>query len=717
MSNAIDVSITLRLRDQAASPAGKVLTEIRRKARDAADGNRDIARSAADVERAVGKEARAYDKVGKSVDAVTRHVRMVNEAARRAAAESTRGADRMSAAWRKVEGSAKGAAGAMRMAGRGIGAAGQAGAGLMAGGYVAGRALEKPIDFERQLADMSNTAFGDRDLAGRQSGMTELRDTINKAVSGGGGSRDSAAAALNTMIASGAVETGAAMSMLPTLQKYGTAAGVDPQELANIAVRGVQNKYFTPDQLDEALDKAIAAGQAGGFELKDMARWLPQLMASARGMKGMAGFETILAASQASMTTAGNTDQAGNNLVNLFAKMSSQDAIGNFDKLGIDLPGTMAAAIEKGLNPLDAFVALIDKEVVGKDKAYQALQARLGAAQGDGEKAAILENMGDILEGSAMGQIIQDRQALMGLVAVMNQGEYMAAVKAEMANSAGVGQANFDLIAGTTSYKGEQVALAREKAQDGLLESVKGPLDGAMERIAAFSDTFPGLTTAAYGAATAIGVMTAAATAFAAIGMLRGGAMGAAGLGARGAAAGVGGAAGAGGTTAQAVKSVVAGEFGGVARGATAAAAGGGALAGVARGAARAAPIIGLGLGAYDIISTLADKQASTAEKVDGVVGTMGGMAGAYAGGTAGAAAGALLGSVVPLIGTAIGGILGGVLGGIGGYMFGSDVQKDARELVVNDTRRYIIRNELSMDGVVVARKVNEFNARDMARR
>ena len=716
----LDVAITLRLRDQAGTAASRVLAEIKRSVRDVATGNREVARTAAEIERAVTQEARAYDRVGKSTDAVTRHVRQLNEAARRAVAESTRGADRMAAAWRKTEGAVKSAAGAMRMAGRGIGAVGQAGAGMAAAGYVVNRAIEQPVSFERRLADMSNTAYGERDLAGRKEGMAELASVINASVREGGGSRDSAAEALNAIIASGAVEIKDALAMLPTLQKYSTATGASTAELANIAIRGVQNKYFDPAQISEALDKAIAAGQAGGFELKDMSRWLPQLMASAKGMRGMEGFETILAASQASLTTAGDTDQAGNNLVNLFAKMSSQDAIRNFEKLDIDLAGSLAAAIEKGMNPLDAFVALIDKEVVGKDKAYTALQAKLAAAQGDGEKSEVMGNMADILEGSAVGQIVQDRQALMALVAVMNQRDYMASVKTAMSKSDGAGQANFDLIATTTSYKEEQVALAKEKAQDGLLENIKGPLDGALERIAAFSDTFPGLTTGAYAAATAIGAMTAAATAFAAIGMLRGGLGAAAGAGV-GVRAGAAGAAGAGGGAAAAVKSVVAGEFGGgaaaaatAARGATGA---GGVLAGAARGAVRALPVVGLGLGAVDVISTLANGQATTAQKVDGVMSTLGGMAGAYAGGTAGAATGALIGSVVPVLGTAIGAALGGILGGVGGYLFGSDVTQTAREVVVNDTRRYIIRNELSLDGAIIAQKVNELNSRDMVRR
>jgi hypothetical protein len=150
---------------------------------------------------------------------------------------------------------------------------------------------------------------------------------------------------------------------------------------------------------------------------KDMARWLPQMMASASGMKSMAGFERILASAQASAVTAGNKDQAGNNLVNLLAKLNSRDTALDFKKQGIDLSGTLAKARENGQLPLDAFVQLIDTQVVGKDKAFQALKAKAATAQG-GEKTAAYDGMADILQASAVGKVVQDRQAMLALVAI-----------------------------------------------------------------------------------------------------------------------------------------------------------------------------------------------------------------------------------------------------------------------------------------------------------
>ena len=43
-------------------------------------------------------------------------------------------------------------------------------------------------------------------------------------------------------------------------------------------IKGVQNGFIenTPEAIGLALDKAMAAGQSGQFELPDMAKWLAQ---------------------------------------------------------------------------------------------------------------------------------------------------------------------------------------------------------------------------------------------------------------------------------------------------------------------------------------------------------------------------------------------------------------------------------------------------------
>ncbi len=644
--NDMSVQVTLRLRDQMGRYTKRALDDVTRATGDAATAARGLARAGADTDR-------------------MRFGGLLN---------GLRQVDRLSrTAMQSLRGVASAASNAAK-------AAGQVGSGLAAGGYVAGRALAKPMDYERRVAQMANTAYAERDVAGRRAGMTQLDASITGAVRTGGGTRDDAAEALDKMLASGAIKADAATSLLPVLQKYSTASGAASGDLADIVIRGVQQGFFKPEEAQAALDRAMVAGQMGGFELKDMARWLPQMMANAQGMKGMAGFERILASAQASAVTAGNKDQAGNNLVNLLAKLNSSDTAQDFRKQGIDLAGSLAKARESGELPLDAFIRLVETRVVGRDKRFQAARAKAAGATG-GDRASALNDMADILQASAVGRVMQDRQALLALVAEMTQKGYVADVLGGMRGAAGAGETAFGVVASTSAFKAQQASNEKDIAASGMLAHVKPYLDPAMERLAAFGAEFPALTTAAMEATTAIGAMTAAAAAFGGLRMLTGGA----------GAAGAGGAAGMAG------------------RGA-----GFGKLAG--RLAGRAGGLLAVAGAAYDVYAT-EQSAMSRNDKNAAHVATAGGLGGTLAGAGLGAKAGAALGTLVaPGIGTAVGAGVGGIGGGLLGWLGGTSLGQKLGDMIFRDERVVRVESVLQLDGREVARAVNEVNGRDATR-
>lgn len=356
------------------------------------------------------------------------------------------------------------------------------GAGAIAGAYAAARPIGETMSYDRRLAMMSNTAYSDQNLAGRQAGMKQLDTAIVNAVRIGGGTREDAAETLDGLLASGAISQKSAMNLLPTLQKFSTATGADPKALGDIAIRGMQTFGIKESELPKALDMAIMAGQKGGFELKDMAKWLPQQMAAGKqaGLSGMGGFAKLLAANQASVITAGSKDEAGNNLVNLLAKINSDDTKTDLKKLHIDLPGTLAKARSEGTDGLDAFVGIVD-HVVGKDKRFAELKKQAANAPvKSAEKQDAMNGMADILQGSAIGKVIQDRQALMALVALMNNRDYVKGIEKQLPNAAGTGEANFQTIAATDDFKVKQAANENAIAKQKALGGVNGVVgDGA----------------------------------------------------------------------------------------------------------------------------------------------------------------------------------------------------------------------------------------------
>lgn len=394
-------------------------------------------------------------------------------------------------------------------------------AGALAAGYVMSRPVNQTMDYGMRLAQMSNTAFNDRNTAGRIAGKAELNDAIVKSVRTGGGTRDGAATALDTLIASG-VFTGKdaiknATGMLPSLMKASTASGADASELAQIGIRSMQTMGIKPADMGKVFDMSIAAGQAGGFELKDMAKWLPQQMAAAKlaGISGKDGMAKLLAANQASAITAGTKDEAGNNLTNLLLKINSRDTAVDAQKQGINLSGTLAAARGKGMDSLDAFVGIAD-HVVGKDKSYQALQAKLKTATG-ADRKTILESQTDILQGSAIGKIVQDRQALMALVGIMSNRDYMKDVQNKVQAEAnakpgeGATDKNYAVVSAEAGFKVQQASNEKTFATQNAFENLT-PLVGAVaDGFTAIAQEYPVLTSTTVAATTALTALAAAA--------------------------------------------------------------------------------------------------------------------------------------------------------------------------------------------------------------
>lgn len=388
-------------------------------------------------------------------------------------------------------------------------------AGGVTGAFFASKALlDKPMDYSTRLAQMANTAFDDRDTNGRKAGKEELNASIISAVRYGGGSRDDAAGTLDNMISSGVVGVEDAKRLLPGFMKSSSASGASAKDLSSIAIRSSQTMGIPLNEVMDILDEANAAGKAGGFELRDMAKSLPQAMAGAKqsGLTGREGFRKVIAMLQASVITAGSKDEAANNVFNWLGKINSDDTAKDFKKQGIDLRGRLVSGREKGVDSADTFVALVD-EVASKDKQYVALKAKLTNAKTKGEKEDTLSAMTDILQGGAIGKVIQDRQALMSLVSVMNNREYVAEIQKKMRTGKGSLGQDFNVMSDESGYKAQQLANNRDIAMSqayGAGSPLKALMDGANWA----AEKFPILTAAVVGTTAALGVFATALIAF-----------------------------------------------------------------------------------------------------------------------------------------------------------------------------------------------------------
>jgi len=331
--------------------------------------------------------------------------------------------------------------------------------------------VDDSIAYNSQLMNMANTAYYDRDLKGRIAGKHELSNATLSAIRQGGGSRDQATQALNNMIASGIYSTAQAKDLLPTVQMTVTGTRASSTDLAAIGTKGGLFGYSnSKEDYLKMIDMGNLSGKQGGFELKDMAPWLPRQMgaASLSGMKGDRDFAILLSANQMAMKVAGSSDEAGNNIQNLLFKLNGQDTASDFKKMGVDLRGWLANVQQSGKNPMIAYTELIEKQLQ-KDPRYSKLQKEIASSKTDSERKDRAERAAAVLQGGIVGSIFQDREALKGMIALVS-------MKGEWLRQASVVE---------TQYKGTTAkdAQANMQESDFKIQAFKNEWQAAADRV------------------------------------------------------------------------------------------------------------------------------------------------------------------------------------------------------------------------------------------
>jgi len=408
--------------------------------------------------------------------------------------------------------------------------------------------LKKERTYGRQLADMANTAYADTDVKGRIAGIPVLNASITDATRKGGGTREQSAEALDTLVASGVVSLADSIKMLPGITKAATASTATPKELATIGIRSNQNFKVDAGELPKLLGGAMVGGQAGGFELKDMAKWLPQQMAAGGnlGMSGKEGFAKLVAWNQASVITAGTKDEAGNNLKDLLNELNTPHfkdfmakellnggkAMKKGDKLGKQkqIDDVYLDYQAQGVDKVSATIDLLDKQLA-KNPAYAKLQDQLKATpkEDTAGRRSILESMSAQVQGSETGKIFHNQQSMMGFLALSNNREYTAGVldkvHKEYAAPAGTGAVDIAhrVVASTNDFKMQQADNEKLFAQTDAVGGANVALGKFAELTTSFYQQYPSFSSTLEFSKLAVGGLAAAAGVASAALMLVGG--------------------------------------------------------------------------------------------------------------------------------------------------------------------------------------------------
>lgn len=316
---------------------------------------------------------------------------------------------------RTVKGLELGAAGRMKV-GEGIEnikESGRAIAGVVGAAVMPTMAAANFESIIRDIAIKGSIARTDKE--------TELSQGIRRDAQSTGMNRSELAQAVNTLVAGGmAVEEAA--SMARTMARFSISQNAQSEDVAKMILALRQSGITDPALMEKTLGKVAVAGDLGSFEAKDMAKHFAALMPQMTGfgLSGDRGTIELANMLQTQMKAAGSTDEAANNLANLLSKITSEDSKAKFDKKGIDLTESMQAAIAGGLDPITAFLKLIQESTRQTDPAKAARMAELQKQIADAQDPAATQKMlNGYLEIAGLSEFISDRQAKQAALAVL----------------------------------------------------------------------------------------------------------------------------------------------------------------------------------------------------------------------------------------------------------------------------------------------------------
>jgi hypothetical protein len=208
------------------------------------------------------------------------------------------------------------------------------------------------------------------------------------------------------------------------LAKAATASRATFEDLAKM---NVSFDLLGVKDMGLAFDQATKAGKQGAFEMRDMAKWFPVLggMMKSVGVTGNEAVVNMAARLQISRRTAGSNDEAGNNFKNFLSKLTAPDTAKDFEKLGVNLPGSLQRMARDGQDPIEGGIGIIMAKM--KDSApgaameLQKLAEAMAKIKDPAERAAEMERRKGFIESIGqrvgIGQMFQDMQAMSYLLA------------------------------------------------------------------------------------------------------------------------------------------------------------------------------------------------------------------------------------------------------------------------------------------------------------
>ncbi|MBA1187970.1 phage tail tape measure protein [Pseudomonas entomophila] len=315
-----------------------------------------------------------------------------------------------------------------------------------------------------------------------QPGEAQLNRTVIDTASDTGMSRNDVADLVNQLVGAG-MELDKALSYAPVAAKFAIGQGASGVDTASMIQALEQNaKISDPRVMQQALEAIAYQGQAGSFEASDMAKWFPQLLAGMEknGITGLDAVTSLGSMLQVQMKTAGSSDEAANNFKNWMEKLGAGDVVKAYKDAGIDYQASLNTGLQKGMNVIEASMALAMKYVKATDpaKAKKIEEAKANIdKEADPEKAkAALEALEKTLR---TGDIFADMQVKAALTAYgQNRGLYEE-LKADSKKASGILDKNLAERRETSAQQWAELGQAVDDSMRSIGDAIRPVTDGA----------------------------------------------------------------------------------------------------------------------------------------------------------------------------------------------------------------------------------------------
>lgn len=302
---------------------------------------------------------------------------------------------------------------------------------LLGGGSLLRQAVADVINFERTLTEMRLTG----ELTAKE--MDNIRQEIIALSSTTLQLPEDQLETFKNMVAAG-IDPKNVLDGLKSINRAATASFSNVGDIGNTAVDLYQKMKIKPEKLDRAFNIMHKAGKSGRFELKDMSRYFPEVLASASqyGITGEKGVAQIAAMLQIARRNRGEPGEAATDMKGFFSHLVSYRK--EFKKVGI--------------NVSDFIDFKTGKFKVGKDidSFFETLKAKT-----KGGSAAALKAMG-----------IQDYESSNFMAGLMKDWEDYKKIRDDA-----LGAANTDIISEdfskvneTTWAKAKRIEIEKSKA-------------------------------------------------------------------------------------------------------------------------------------------------------------------------------------------------------------------------------------------------------------